>query len=429
MAAGLAMKQTRPAIAKQGVAPGSRHRQMFGRQLRWLAHPVAKIPHGYQLAVADPSGKGRLDIFALSSEESIVEWYGNPARLPSAGQSWAAHSVTTATVKNISLAPLMRMGYPLRGMALASGFSLENSSEGGDVWWAEPGADPDAEWNLRGVARIPTAHRLRWADLDGDGKLELVIVPLLGAGAVPPDYAVGAPITWLETPETMLRGHVSAGETVPGLWAAHLVDKSLHVVHGVLVMDWDGDGRDELLTASFEGVHLFHSSGKGDELEWTKTRLASGDEVFRPRPAPPGTGPRRGSSEIGVGQLAGRRFLATIEPWHGEQVVVYFDTKPGELWERRVIDASFKDGHALAIADLNGDGSDEIMAGYRGQGTSLHAYYATDATGKNWERQTLDTGMAASSVAVADINGDGRPDVAAIGASTGNVVCYENLGS
>lgn len=392
---------------------------MFGRQVRWRAHPVAKIPHGYQLAVADPSGKGQPDIFALSSEESIVEWFKNPASLPNVGQGWTPHPLTTATQKNISLAPLFRAGYPFRGMALASGFSLDDTSGGGDVWWAEPSTDLDAEWNLRGVARIPTAHRLRWADLDGDGKLELVIVPLLGAGAVPPDYGVGAPITWLETPDAMLRGHVSAEDRAPGEWAAHLVDNSLHVVHGVLAMDWEGDGRDELLTASFEGVHLFHSSGKGDALKWTKTRLASGDEASRPR---------RGASEIGVGQLAGRRFLATIEPWHGEQVVVYFGTKPGELWERRVIDTSFKDGHALVVADLNGDGHDEVLAGYRGEGTSLYAYYATDGIGKDWERQTLDTGMAASCVVAADLNDDGRPDVAAVGASTGNVVWYENLG-
>jgi len=405
-------------VARQAVARSTKNRPTFARQVEWRRHPVAKIPHGYQLAVADTRGTGhgateagRPDIFALSSEESIVEWYKNPG--------WASRSVTTATARNISLAPLFRAGYPARGMALASGFSLNDRASGGDVWWAEPGADPDAEWILRGVARIPTAHRLRWADLDGDGRMELVIVPLLGAGAVPPEYDAGAPITWLEMPNTMLRGHVSAGDRAPGLWAPHLVDNTLRVVHGVQVMDWDGDRRDELLTASFGGVHLFHSAGKGNSLKWTRTQLASGDQQSRPR---------RGASEIGVGRLAGRRFLATIEPWHGEQVVVYFDTKPRQLWERRVIDTSFRDGHALAVADVNGDGNDEIVAGYRGQGTSLHVYYAADAAGKRWERQTLDNEIAASCVVVADLNGDGRLDVAALGASTANVVWYENLG-
>ena len=152
--------------------------------------------------------------------------------------------------------------------------------------------------------------------------------------------------------------------------------------------------------------------------------LAAGDQDSKPA---------RGSSEIGVGKVGGRRFLATIEPWHGDKVVVYLEpgskAERSKLWERRVIDSSFRDGHALACADLDGDGNDEIVAGFRGPGTSLYVYYATDSSGTKWERQQLDTDMAASGVVVADLNSDSRPDVIAIGASTGNVKWYENAGN
>jgi hypothetical protein len=202
-------------------------------------------------------------------------------------------------------------------------------------------------------------------------------------------------------------------------WPAHLIDQSSTVTHGVNVLDWDGDGRDEILTASFEGVHLFHSAGHGAQLTWIRTHLAAGDQQSTPK---------RGSSEIGVGKVGGKRFLATIEPWHGDQIVVYTEAKPGELWNRHVIDATFQEGHALACADLDGDGNDEIVAGYRGPGTSLYTYYAADDSGMNWERQLLDAGMAASGVVIADLNGDGRLDVVAIGSSTGTVKWYENAG-
>jgi hypothetical protein len=378
--------------------------------LHWRAHTVAEIPHGYQVAVADVNGDGKPDILALSSVESIVAWYENPL--------WRARLVTTQTVRNISLAPFFEKGNPARGIALATDFDLGDSRNGGDIWWAQPPHASEPEWSLRMIGRIPTSHRLRWADLDGDGRRELVDAPLLGYGAEAPAYAVGAPLTWYEMPEVLLRGHVSAGEAEPDTWTPHLIDDSLTVIHGINVVDWDGDGRDEILTASFEGVHLFKSSGRGANLRWTKIRLGEGDQVSKPR---------RGASEIAVGRIRGRRFLASIEPWHGEQVVVYSETKPGGLWSRRVIDDTFRDGHALACADLDGDGNDEIVAGYRGPGTSLCVYTAAGSVSGKWERQTLDTNMAAACIAIADINGDGRPDIVAIGASTGNVKWYENL--
>jgi len=380
--------------------------------VRWQAHTVAKIPNGYQVAVADVNGDGKPDILALSSVENIVEWYENP--------SWKARPITTATRQNISLAPLFRNGYPQRGLALASDFELNDSTYGGSLWWAEPGNSLDSEWSLRLLGRMPSSHRLRWANLDGSGRLGLVDVPLLGYGAKEPDYEVAAPLTWFEPPEPLLRGHVSATDAGKGEWLSHLIDDSLTVVHGVHIMDWDNDGRDEILTASFEGVHLFRSTGTSPNLLWTKTQLAAGDQLSHPH---------RGASEVGVGRLKGRRFLATIEPWHGEHVVVYTQGKPGDLWSRQPIDDSLRDGHALVCADLNGDGNDEIVAGFRGPGTSLYVYYASDPSGMNWERQTLDAQMAASGVVAADLKGDGHPDVVAIGASTANVKWYENLGA
>ena len=86
---------------------------------------------------------------------------------------------------------------------------------------------------------------------------------------------------------------------------------------------------------------------------------------------------------------------------------------------------SLVDGHALSIADLNGDGNDEVIAGYRGQGQSVYIYSAEDAAGERWSRQTLDQGgMAAAACAVADLNGDGRPDIACIDAT--RLKWYEN---
>jgi hypothetical protein len=203
----------------------------------------------------------------------------------------------------------------------------------------------------------------------------------------------------------------------PGTWKREIISQELEgVLHGVFITDWNKDGREDILTAGFMGVDLF---SLGKSKGWARTRIVSGN---------PDPWPRSGSSEIAVGRLGKDRFLCTIEPWHGNQVVVY--RQQGQNWQRQVIDTSLNDGHVLLTADLNKDGRDEIIAGYRGQGRRVYIYSAENSSGDRWSREVLDDGgMGAAGCAVADLNGDGRPDVVCIGTATTNLKWYENLGS
>jgi hypothetical protein len=194
------------------------------------------------------------------------------------------------------------------------------------------------------------------------------------------------------------------------------------VLHGIQVADLDGDGRDEILTASFEGIHRFDFKGQGRAAGWRKVQLATGAPPVNEEP-----GAARGSSEVATFRLAkGRMMLAAIEPWHGHQLVVYSPPEGVGLWHRHVIDDTLQEGHALVTGDFDCDGMDEIVAGWRAGGGGLRLYKATDATGRSFERYDIDPGMPAEGAVAADINGDGRLDLVVIGGRKNQLVWYEN---
>ncbi len=381
------------------VAAGAVPKPGTDAPVRFREHLIATLPGVYQCAVADINGDGKPDILGLSSGKNEIAWYENP--------TWQKHVITTATRSNIDLAAYDLDGDGKPELAVASAFDLNNTRQGGRLQWFARGADAGAEWTGHDFANLPTAHRLRWADWDGNGKKELVVVPILGEGAMSPDYAA---------PVSIVTYGFDKGKV-----QSHVVDHSLTVAHGMRILDFDGDGRDDLLVASYEGVTWFKPEGKGAARTWRKTLLASGEQNLPPK---------RGSSEVDRGWLKGKRpFLATIEPWHGNEVVVYLPPPDGKgLWQRHVLDTTLEDGHALACVDLDGDGQSEIIAGYRGGTRNLYGYRATDATGTKWQRFTIDAGnMGGSGMVIADINGDSKPDIICCGSNV--IKWYENLGA
>ncbi len=150
-------------------------------------------------------------------------------------------------------------------------------------------------------------------------------------------------------------------------WPVEVVDDTLHIVHNFLPVNMDDNSKaEEILTASREGVTLLHratkSTIKADSriktdltVAWIRTLIGEGS---------PG--------EIKLGRVAGRRMIATVEPWHGKSVVVYAD-QPG-VWARTVIESEITGGHALGWADFDGDGSDELAVGWRDQKPGVAVY-------------------------------------------------------
>jgi len=365
-----------------------------GPPAHFQEHTIATgLTGGYQVVIADMNGDGRPDLIALASGMPVLAWYENP--------SWKRHVIVAnqAHMINCTVAATDRHGVSV--IVLASEFSNNPKQSAGVVSLLRRNANPEDLWAVTEIDRIPSSHRLRTADIDGSGKPVAINSALAAADAEPPDYRGSAPLVFYRQNDWKRQS---------------ILPENVGLVHGIYVTDWDGDGHDEFLTAGFEGIHLFKLGSDG---KWKRTEIAQGN------PAP---WPKSGSSDVAVGRLGKERFLAAIEPWHGNEVAIY--RQAGNEWRRTAIDDSLVDGHTILTVDLNGDGQDEVVAGYRGLGRSVHIYSAGDTSGGSWSKQFLDRGgMGAASCAAADLNGDGKPDIVCIGSATANLKWYENLGA
>ena len=367
------------------------HLVMAAAPARFAEHTVATgLTGGYQVVAVDLNHDGKTDLIALASGMTELVWFENPG--------WQRHVIASNLSGLINLAAWDYDGDGIPEIVLASGFSMDARKSAGIISVLHHDGDPRRPWTIREIDRLPTSHRLRWADIDGSGKKVVISQPLTNAGVERPEDHAHTPLLFYR----------------PGEWKRQVIsDQNEGVVHGIYIVDWDGNGRDDILTASFAGIHLYRLSREG---AWRRTEIARGD---------PSPWPKCGSSDVAVGQLGKQRFLAAIEPWHGNQVAIYRER--AGAWQRHVIDDTIADGHTIWTADLNGDGRDEVIAGYRAKGVNV--YYAEDAAGERWSKVVLDSTMPAAACAIADLNGDGRPDVACIGSSTGTLKWYENLGS
>jgi hypothetical protein len=273
--------------------------------------------------------------------------------------------------------------------------------------------DPREPWKISKVDQMITSHHIAWADVDGDGKKELINAPLIGPKSVAPKYN--------EDKVSLVYYHVP--KDLDGDWKRLTIDDQMNgILHRARVVKWVDGKRDQILTTGYDGIILHAATGSGDKIRWTNTVISKGHEEEPPR---------AGTSDVAIGHIKKTRIMAAVEPWHGNEVVVYTPGAKTGTWNRKVIFSDLAEGHEVCVGDFNGDGRDDIVAGDRAKGkvSSSHIFYAQDDQGAEWKHVVLDEmGMSASGCQVADINGDGRPDIVMIGGATANIKWYENLG-
>jgi hypothetical protein len=374
----------------------------------------------YAVTVADINGDGKPDVVAVS--EDAVYWYENPA--------WTKHEVIRGQTErdNVCIAAHDIDGDGKIDLALGAGWRPPDTTKPGTLQWL--GRDAEGRWQLHPIRfEEPSIHRIRWGDVLGTGKAQLIVVPLQGRGTKGPDWGDGAGVK--------VRVFSVPDDPTQADWPSEVACDDLHTIHNFQPINADDDPRDEILVAAWEGVFLLD---RGDDGTWSRAKLGDGEQ---------GAGSsNKGASEIKLGRRGdGSPYIATVEPWHGDKVVVY--TPSGDAdgplaarsWTRHVLDEGVTWGHAVWCADLDEKGGDELIIGQRdprkdstppkGPGVlvfDLESWVEADRLRVVHKQAVDDGGMACEDALAADLDGDGRPEIIAGGRATHNVKIYWNRG-
>lgn len=218
------------------------------------------LTDGYQVIACDVNGDGKQDLIALASGMPELVWFENP--------TWERHVMATNLPHMINVACWSGKAHSTPTLAVAYEFSMYPRESLGIVSVLTPQGDPRQVWKVTEIDRLPTSHRLRWADIDGTGSKVLINAPLANSDARAPDY----------------RGHVPLVYYRPGEWKRRLIGNTEQgIVHGIFVTDWDDDGREAILIGSFLGINLYKSArtGFGREPQFPKAIRIRGPRAGR----------------------------------------------------------------------------------------------------------------------------------------------------
>lgn len=271
------------------------------------------------------------------------------------------------------------------------------------LWFENSGKPTDGNLWKRHVITLdlPGAYDVDLADFDQDGDLDVA-----GSG-----WVLGNQFAWFENDGT-------PGDEAQ--WAKHIVEVGVPETRTMRVADFDGDGDADLLGTSRQGkTSMWYENQVADgKVEWKK-HLIDDKSVC---PAHGNPFDMDGDGDIDVVMALGFYYApekgddpkASHTPEENE-IVWYENDKPKEgLWKKHVIGPKFLDAFEAIGADLDRDGDIDVAAtSWRNPGSVVWYENNGDPKGE-WTRHNLkDNWRSANQVIIADLNGDGWPDIVA----------------
>ena len=131
-------------------------------------HVIAQnIAGGYALLAVDLNKDGKTDIVALGLSADSLVWFENPY--------WIPHVLTTEAPKMVAMDAADLDGDGIPELAVSYDFNALPSKSVGTVSIFRHNGDPRKPWELmRTVDKVPSTHRVNFANVDGKGHGRLV---------------------------------------------------------------------------------------------------------------------------------------------------------------------------------------------------------------------------------------------------------------
>jgi len=267
-------------------------------------------------------------------------------------------------------------------------------------------------WETFGTGLPGDGERLCFAglglgDVNGDGKMDI-------AGPVPTRW-------YWATPQEDAGIYIYSGDGVGNFDLLHrisLTDPLGQQYHDssneVEIVDLDGDGSKDIVASTYTGIRIFYGDGSGTNWEEQSPIHPSQTEI----------------SGIGIGDLNNDGLLDIVgTPYQYSTTIELYIQETARAFRSR----DFKEtsaGFGIKIADLDGDGNNDVVYGTANEGirvwlgegrTTLTSFPCTEASGglpesdSNWNQ-----------VELGDLNGDGKLDIISACSSRNSVNVFMN---